>query len=426
MRRARPPRTAVCEEREIRGKRGAEHVPARSRTPDRIADRVSTRGAARDDRLVDSRRGGRRRWTRGVRIEERGPGESYRPDDVPPSLFGVHQPGIATPLLDHLAFAALDVTTQRASELRDLLGELTLAAEALMRAEHHLGGRSPAGALTVTLGLGPALFGARFGLATRRPVALAELPAFAGDALDPQTSGGDLSVQVCAETPLKAEGALARLAVVAQPAARVRWSQRASMHRRPGDRPDGRPRNLLGFKDATANPRRGRDLARHVWVDRGERTWMLGGTFLVVRRVRVLLDAWNALSLTEQKRVIGRHRDSGAPLGRDHEFERMPHDDDLVPPNAHARLAAPEANVGATLLRRGYSYDNAPHEGERDEGLLLLLFARDPRRQFVPLQRRLAERDALAPFTRAVGSAVFAIPPGARPGQALAHELLSA
>jgi len=198
------------------------------------------------------------------------------------------------------------------------------------------------------------------------------------------------------------------------------------MHRRPGERPNGRPRNLLGFKDATANPRRGRDLDRHVWAGRGKRTWMLGGTFLVVRRVRVLLDAWHALSLDEQERVIGRHRDSGAPLGRGHEFEPMPLDDAVVPPDAHARVATPLANDGAAVLRRGYSYDNG-HDamGQRDAGLFLLLFCRDPWRQFVPLQRRLAERDAPACFTRPVGSAVFAIPPGATAGRSLARELLA-
>jgi deferrochelatase/peroxidase EfeB len=359
-------------------------------------------------------------------VADRGPGESYRPDDVPPSVFAGHQPGIATPVLDHLAFAALDVSVDRRADLHDLMGRLTAEAERLMRAEHRRGRTRPAGALTVTFGLGPAIFGERFRLAARRPVALRELPTFPGDALDTQTSGGDLSVQVCADTLRKAEGGLARLLTLGGAAARVRWSQQGSMHRWPGERPDGRPRNLLGFKDATANPRRRKDLDRHVWIARGDRSWMLGGTYVVVRRVRVLFDAWNALPLEAQERVIGRHRDSGAPLGRSHEFETMPHDDELIPPDAHARVAAPEANAGATILRRGYSFDNGRDAtGARDAGLLLLLFCRDPRRQFVPLQRRLAERDALARFTRPVGSAVFAIPPGTTAGRSLAHDLLA-
>jgi deferrochelatase/peroxidase EfeB len=370
----------------------------------------------------------RRGWTRGVPIGDRGPGESYRPEDVAPSVFGPHQPGIVTPVLDHLVFAALDLLCPGRPELAELMRKLTAEAERLMRAAHNAPShRRPAGGLTLTFGFGPDLFDERFGLASQRPVALGALPAFPGDTVDSQTSGGDLGVQVCAESAATAAQALARLIAVDRRAVQVRWSQRAAMHRWPGERPEGRPRNLLGFKEATANPRRGKDLARHVWVKSRERSWMIGGTFLVVRKVRVLLDDWNALSLEQQERVIGRHRDSGAPLGRRHEFEAMPLDDDTVPADAHARLANPRADGGLTVLRRGYSYDDGPDEQDRaDAGLMLLLYGRDPRRQFIPLQRRLAQRDALTAFTRTVGSAIFAIPPGAQAGQPLAHQLIEA
>ena len=347
------------------------------------------------------------RWTPGVPIRERGPGESYRPDATPPSVFGRHQPGIATPVLDHLALGALDVTVASRPELRAVLAVLTDEAERVMRA----------GGGTVTLGLGPGVFAERLGTAAARPLGLVALPPFPGDALDPARCGGDLCVQACADTPGAAHAALGRLVAAAGGGARVRWAQHGEQHRRPGER---RPRNLLGFKEATAIPRRGKDRDRHVWVGRGERAWMSGGTFLVVRRVQVRMDAWRALPLTAQERVIGRRRESGAPLGGTHEFERVRPDDPAIPADAHARLAAPEANGGAVLLRRGYSFDDGPG----DAGLLLLLYGRDPRRQFIPLQRRLAEHDALAPLTRATGSAIFAVPPGARRGEALAHDLL--
>jgi len=371
---------------------------------------------------MQARRASGPRWSRGVPIAERGPGASFRPDDVAPSLHALHQPAITTPVLDHVAFAALDVVS--AAELGELLAGLTDAGERLMREAHRRPGEDgPAGSLTVTIGLGPGLFAERFGLAGRRPLALARLPAFVGDALDPAMCGGDLCVQVCATQPRAAEDALARLVAVAGTVARVRWSQRGWMYRAPADRPGAAPRNLLGFKDGTSNPRRGRDLDRHVWVSGRERTWMVGGTFLVVRRVR-MLDAWNALSPDEQERVIGRHRVSGAPLGGTHEFEKTPVGAE-VPIDAHARVAAPRANDGVTLLRRGYSFDDGVDAaGERDAGLLLLLYQRDPRRQFIPLQRRVSERDALSRFTRAVGSAIFAIPPGARDGRCIADGLV--
>src|SRR4051812_40675798 len=128
-------------------------------------------------------------WRHGVPIAERGPGESYRSEDVPPSVYAARQPGITTPLLDHVAFGALDVPADSPGELREVMDALTIEAERLMQAELR-GGRGPAGTLTVTIGLGPGLFGERFGLGARRPVALRDLPAFAGDALDPAISGG--------------------------------------------------------------------------------------------------------------------------------------------------------------------------------------------------------------------------------------------
>lgn len=188
-------------------------------------------------------------------VRDRGPGESYRPEDVPPSVHAAHQPAIATLVLDHLALVALDVTAGRAAELRDLLGELTLEAERAI---------APPTAPTPgarrrsdrTLGLGPGLFGERFGLARRRPVALADLPAFPGDALEPAWTGGDLCLQVCADEAARGDRAPRQRRPRRRPGA---LRQRGRMHRRPGERRDGRPRNLLGFKDATANPRRGRD-----------------------------------------------------------------------------------------------------------------------------------------------------------------------
>ena len=357
------------------------------------------------------------RWPTRVPIAERGPGESYRPDASPPSMVGPHQPGIATAMLDHVALAALDVTASTLHELAALCQELTAEAESLMQGRR--GGARP---LTVTLGLGPDVLGDRFGLARRRPVALRDLPAFPGDDLDPALCGGDVCVQACSSDRHVADEALARMVDRASRRARLRWSQDGFVHRPRGDR----PRNLLGFHDGVNNPRRGKDFERHVWVARGERTWMLGGTFLVVRRIEVALDAWEALSTSDQERVIGRRRDTGTPLGATHHFDRLPLEGDAIAPDAHARLAAPRTNQGATMLRRAYSYDNGSRgDGGRDAGLLLLTYQRDPRRQFVPVQRRLAEHDALSRFSRPVGSAVFAIPPGTAPGGFIADELLN-
>jgi deferrochelatase/peroxidase EfeB len=343
-----------------------------------------------------------------LRLADRGPGWSYRPDDAPATVYGEHQPGITTPRLDHLALFAFDLD----GDLGDVLRAWSAAAEEAMAA----GG----GDVTVGLGLGPDAFaGAR--LAARRPVALRELPAFAGDALEPGLCGGDLLVMACAREAAGAVAAADLLRAAAAGAVVPRWSQEGFVHREHGRGP---ARDLLGFRDGTMNLRRGRDLDRHVWVGSGDRDWMAGGSYLVVRRIRILLGEWEALSRGEQEAVVGKQRESGAPLGRRREFDPVPLEAlgrdgrPLIPLDAHARMATPRSNAGAALLRRSYSYDNGRDAatGARDAGLMFMAFQRDPRRQFVPVQERLAAGDALSRFTRHVGSAVFAIPPGARQG----------
>jgi deferrochelatase/peroxidase EfeB len=177
----------------------------------------------------------------------------------------------------------------------------------------------------------------------------------------------------------------------------VRWIQRGFLRRRPGELTT---RDLFGFKDGSHNLRIDAAFERHVWAGRGDRTWMRGGTYLVVRRIRLDLEAWRRLPRERQEQVIGRHKASGAPLGRRHEFDPIPYA--ALPADSHVRLAAE-----ARMLRRSYSYD----DGAGDAGLLFMAFMRDPARQYVPIQRRLAAGDALAPFARHVGSALFAVPP---------------
>lgn len=308
------------------------------------------------------------RWGKGVPIAQRGPGWTYRPDDTTPSVHNPHQPGIVTPHLRHALLTAYGMADLR---------EVTERAEARMR---EAGG-------TVTIGLGPGAFDD-----AHRPTALRPLPAFAGDELDPARGGGDLAVLICAD-----DGPPEPLALQAQ----ARWSRRGTR----GER------GALGFREGTLNLRRPRDFDRHVWVSRNDRSGMIGGTYLVVRDIAVN-PSWTELPEPEQERVIGRDKRTGAPLSGTRLYD--PPVLERLPPDAHIRVAAPRTSSVA-ILRRGY---------DTDEGLLFLAFMADPRRQFVPLQRRLAEHDALHRHTRATGSAVFAIPPGAPPNSFIAQSLL--
>ena len=64
--------------------------------------------------------------------------------------------------------------------------------------------------------------------------------------------------------------------------------------------------------------------------------------------------------------------------------------------------------------------------GQLDAGLFFICFQRDPFRQFVEIQRRLGSNDALNEYIKHTSSAVFAVPPGVRPGGYVAQGLFEA
>ncbi|MFD3623515.1 iron uptake transporter deferrochelatase/peroxidase subunit [Streptomyces sp. NPDC058698] len=344
---------------------------------------------------------------------------------------GSHQAGIATPVQDRLHFAAFDVTTDDRAEFVELLKEWTQAARRMTAGravgEGAYGGLAEAppddtgealglkpSRLTLTIGFGPSLFG-RFDLAGRRPEALAELPKFAGDNLDRDRSGGDLCVQACADDPQVAVHAIRNLARIGFGRVVVRWSQ-LGFGKTSSTTPDAQtPRNLFGFKDGTRNisgTERDR-LEKFVWVrEKDGPGWMTGGSYLVARRIRMHIETWDRTSLREQEDIFGRDKGEGAPVGRAKE-----HDEPFLKamkPDSHVRLAHPDTNAGATILRRGYSFtDGTDGLGRLDAGLFFLAYQRDPRTGFIPVQRSLAA-DALNEYIQHVGSALFAVPPGVR------------
>ncbi|MEU3350317.1 iron uptake transporter deferrochelatase/peroxidase subunit [Streptomyces sp. NPDC037389] len=350
---------------------------------------------------------------------------------------GAHQAGISTPVQDRLHFASFDVTTTDRAALIKLLQEWTAAARA-MTAGHEVGtgaisaneelppddtgealGLKPS-RLTLTFGIGPGLFEKdgkdRFGLKDRRPKALIDLPVFPKDNLDPARSGGDLCVQACADDPQVAVHAIRNLARIGMGRVAIRWSQ-LGFGKTSSTTPDAQtPRNMMGFKDGTRNIA-GDDTARldkHVWVGQKDGPdWMVGGSYLVARRIRMHIETWDRTSLTEQEDVFGRDKSEGAAVGKQRE-----HDEPLLKamkPDAHVRLAHPDSNNGVTILRRGYSFtDGTDGLGRLDAGLFFIAYQRDVRDGFVPLQTNLSRSDALNEYIQHVGSAVFAVPPGVR------------
>lgn len=172
----------------------------------------------------------------------------------------------------------------------------------------------------------------------------------------------------------------------------------------------------MGFKDGTANimVENKSALDHFVWASKPTSpAWMRGGSYLVARRIQILLGAWDSTGLTSQQQTIGREKLSGQVLAN-------------LPTDAHILLSAPVDNDGERILRRGYSYLDGidPATESVAAGLMFLCYQRDPRQQFIPIQRRLAGADSLNRFIRHVGSAIFACPPGISRGGFVGEGLL--
>ena len=358
----------------------------------------------------------------------------------PVSFYGEHQAGIVTPAQDRLHFVSFDVTTGKRAELVELLQEWTAAAARLVQGKEAgtfgtLGGVPeaapddtgealglPASGLTLTIGFGPSLFDDRFGLAGKRPAALADLPKFPGEQLIPEISGGDICVQACAHDPQVAVHAIRNLARIGFGKVSVRWSQLGFGRTSSTSRAQTTPRNLMGFKDGTNNLKLedAELLRQQLWVSAQDGpAWMTGGSYMVTRKIRMMVETWDRTSLGEQEAIFGRDKGAGAPLGKKAEFDTLDFaakggdGGPVIKDDAHVRLAHPTSNGGAHLLRRGYNFvDGSDGLGRLDAGLFFIAYQRDPRKQFVPVQMNLARQDAMNEYVRHVSSALFACPPG--------------
>ena len=380
-------------------------------------------------------------------------------------FFGPHQGGIATPQQTHSYFAAFDCLAKNRDELKTMLKVWTDAGARMSVGEtaRDLGqdvsvegpdggsalGLSP-GRLTITFGFGAGLFVKEgsdlYGLAAKRPAALVDMPKFNGDQLEAARSGGDISVQACANDPGVAFHAVRELARLSYGATQFRWVQEGFLPQAPSDET---PRNLMGFRDGTNNPRRAgtgvspdspRDFDDVVWVGDEGPDWMRGGSFLAARRIRISLEHWDRSEIDFQEQVIGRHKYSGAPIGKSGEQDPLDLDrvdadgNPLIADNAHVRLGAAVTNDGAQIFRRPYSYnDGVRFTAERwppwrqgmmyDAGLFFMCYQRDPREGFIKMYQNMAKLDALNQFTTHTGGGLFACPGGIHEGEFIGQRL---
>jgi dye decolorizing peroxidase len=349
---------------------------------------------------------------------------------------GDHQAGIGTAPQAVGSFVAFDlVPGTDTAALRRLMLLWTEDARRLSQGQPTLADTEPELALrparlTVTVGYGPPVF-ALPGLAEQRPAWLQQLPAFPTiDQLEPRWSAGALVVQLGADDPLALSHAQRMVVKSARPFATVRWVQPGFTHGAGSVAPGSTPRNLMGQVDGTANPVAGTpEFDQIVWTSDGP-DWIRGGTGLVLRRIRMELDTWDAMERADKEQVIGRTLDNGAPLTGTEEFDDPDFDAvgadglSVIPDFAHIRMAHSDS-PSMKFLRRPFSYDDGVlPDGRPDVGLLFAAYAADLDTQFVPIQQRLAENDLFNTWTTPVGSAVFALPPGCGPDGYLGEGLL--
>lgn len=393
---------------------------------------------SRDGRGVDRRgflrgaalaAGGAAAGAVGSRVVESHPAAAAPEQPGPVAFHGAHQAGITSTRQTRSSFVAFDVTAADRAELTDLLRTITDRARFLAA-----GGTPPAlgisappsdsgvlgpvvadGGFNLVAGVGSSLFDERFGLASRRARRLRPMDTFVNDDLDPARCHGDLLLQLAGDADDVVLHALRDITRHTRGAMVPRWRVDGFVS---APRPSGTPRNLLGFRDGTANPAPA-DLDRLVWVEagHGEPDWAVGGSYQVVRIIRMLVEFWDRVSLTEQERMIGRRRASGAPLSGSVETDVPDYADDptgtTTPLDAHIRLANPRtpATDASRILRRGHNYDaGIDVNGNLDMGLVFSCFQQDLDRQFVTVQKRLADEPLVDYIVPVGGGYFFALP----------------
>jgi deferrochelatase/peroxidase EfeB len=352
-------------------------------------------------------------------------------------FLGNHQPGIDTPAARFGLLAAFDLVQEDRARLARSLRDLSDEARGLMEGRPPerrdtafpptetgiLGPGRRTDGLAVTVSVGASLFDDRFGLAGRRPKELVRMPFLANDRLDPAQTHGDLLLALSADQPDVLLHALRQLMRRTRDNLVLHWMLDGY------NRPDAKPvpgrtdnRNLLGFKDGTANlditDKELMDELVFVGPDDGEPAWAVGGSYQAVRIIRMFVEFWDRTPLNEQQKIIGRDKAGGAPLGQDRETDDPGYGDDpagrRVPLDAHIRLANPRTPETAAnrILRRGFNFSRGfDAAGRLDQGLAFVSYQKSLARGFLAVQARL-KGEPLEEYILPVGGGFFFALPG--------------
>jgi deferrochelatase/peroxidase EfeB len=365
------------------------------------------------------------------------------------AFHGPYQAGILPAPQQQTSVIAFNATAEGRGELTELMRALTSRARFLTTGgppapvgigappsdSGTLGPNVVPDGLTVTVGVGSTLFDDRYGLAADKPGKLTPMRTFPDDELDPAQVGGDLVVQLSAGHSDTVLHALRDITRHTRGAMQISWRMDGSTS---PARPSGTiRRNHFGFMDGISNPdvTDAATMKKLVWVDAstsGEPAWTAGGSYFVVRLIRMLTEFWDRVAITEQENIIGRRRPSGYPLDANaiHATPNFSLDPSgaAIPLTAHLRLANPRtsATTDSRILRRAYNYDRGIDSvGNLDMGLLFTCYQQDLKRQFEAVQTRLIGEPMVDYITPFGGGYFFALPGVADESDHLGRALLA-
>lgn len=367
------------------------------------------------------------------------------------NYLGLHQAGVLTPEQKNASFIAFNITTRQLAELQAVFSLLSQRIAYLTQPQQAplttndkmppaesgiLGTHLQPDSLTITVALGNSLFDSRFGLDKIKPKQLVEMTSFPNDRLEEKWCGGDIMLQICANSQESVIYALRDILRHISPYSFPLWKMDGFLPARDIDN-HSTPINLFGFKDGTGNASAD-DAAlmdELIWVTQGskEPAWCDGGTYQAVRLIRFNLEFWDRTPLEDQENDFGRHKTTGAPMGMKQEhddpaFDKDPHGDRVLF-DSHMRRAEPRnpERHTAKLRRRSYSYSlGLTDAGALDMGLIFVSYQGNLKTGFIDTQKRL-NGEPLERYIKPFGGGYYFVLPGMQsPQDSLAKPMFDA
>ncbi|MFG3229546.1 Dyp-type peroxidase [Kitasatospora sp. NPDC048194] len=292
---------------------------------------------------------------------------------------------VLSPLTGAAVFLALTVGAGGEDTVRELLPDLA----GLRRS---VGFRAPDAGLTCVTGIGSDLWDRLFD--GPRPAALHPFRELAGPRHRAPATPGDLllhlraeRMDLCFELASQLTGRLAGAATVVDSVQGFRYFD---------------DRDLLGFVDGTENPEgRAAEAAAVVGAEDPE---FAGGSYVVVQKYLHDLDKWNALSVEDQERAVGRTKLTDIELA-----------DDVKPADSHVALTVITGPDGEERKIVRFNMAFGSFQGGGEFGTYFIGYARDPAVTEEMLRKMFigdppGTTDRLLDFSTAVTGSLFFVP----------------